>query len=61
MIRGYAADKDLGAGKIIHPLRLALTGKTTSPGIFEIIKVLGKETVQRRIKNAIKFITKLNG
>jgi glutamyl-tRNA synthetase len=60
IIRGYAADKDLGAGKIIHPLRLALTGKTTSPGIFEIIKVLGKETVQRRIKNAIKFIAKLN-
>ena len=58
IIRGYAADKDLGAGKIIHPLRLALTGKTTSPGIFEVIRVLGKATVQHRIKNAIKFINK---
>ncbi len=60
IIRGYAAEKEVGAGKIIHPLRLALTGKTTSPGIFELIHILGKETVQRRIEKGIKFILSIN-
>jgi glutamyl-tRNA synthetase len=60
IIRNYAEKKEIGAGKVIHPLRLALTGKTTSPGIFEVIYVLGKETVERRIKNALEFIENNN-
>ncbi len=55
-LRALAEEKKVSAAKIIHPLRLALTGKTTSPGIFEIISILGKEKVMRRIKNAVNFI-----
>jgi len=33
----------LKLGKIAQPVRVALTGKTASPGIFEIIQVLGKK------------------
>ncbi len=43
-------------GKIAQPLRVALTGKTVSPGIFEMIEVLGKERTVNRLKNAIQFI-----
>lgn len=46
-------------GKIAQPVRVALTGKTVSPGIFEIIEVLGKTTVIKRLKAAILFIRAL--
>lgn len=46
----------LKLGKIAQPVRVALTGKTASPGIFEIIQVLGKERVISRLKNAVQFI-----
>ncbi|MEJ2040242.1 MAG: glutamate--tRNA ligase [Desulfosarcinaceae bacterium] len=43
-------------GKIAQPLRVALTGGTVSPGIFEIMVVLGRERVLGRIEKAIGFI-----
>ncbi|MBF0117296.1 MAG: glutamate--tRNA ligase [Desulfobacterales bacterium] len=46
----------LKLSKIAQPIRVALTGKTASPGIFEIIDILGKEKVICRLKNAISFI-----
>ena len=42
--------------KIAQPLRVALTGKTASPGIFEVMAVLGREKVIKRIKKAIGHI-----
>ena len=46
----------LKLGKIAQPVRLALTGRTASPGIFEIIEILGKDRVLSRIKDAINFV-----
>ena len=46
----------LKLGKIAQPVRVALTGKTASPGIFEIISILGKERVIPRLREAIRFI-----
>ena len=46
----------LKLGKIAQPVRVALTGKTVSPGIFEIIEVLGKKQVISRLQNAVQFI-----
>ncbi len=43
-------------GKIAQPIRVALTGTTTSPGIFEMLLALGREKTINRIKAAIKFI-----
>jgi glutamyl-tRNA synthetase len=43
-------------GKIAQPVRVALTGKTASPGIFEMIETLGKERVINRLKHAINLI-----
>lgn len=46
----------LKLGKIAQPVRVALTGRTASPGIFEIIAILDKRRVIPRLKNAIEFI-----
>ncbi|RPJ18052.1 MAG: glutamate--tRNA ligase [Desulfobacteraceae bacterium] len=46
----------LKLGKIAQPVRLALTGKTVSPGIFEILGILGKEKSLSRLKRAVSFI-----
>jgi glutamyl-tRNA synthetase len=43
-------------GKIAQPVRVALTGGTVSPGIFEIMIVLGKARVLARIDAAIQYI-----
>jgi glutamyl-tRNA synthetase len=53
-LRQFTEENGLKAAAIIHPLRLALTGTTASPGIFEMMEVLGKDTALRRIE---KFIT----
>ena len=47
----------LKLGKIAQPVRVALTGTTVSPGIFEIIRVLGKEATLVRLKQAASFIS----
>ena len=46
----------LKLGKIAQPVRLALTGKTASPGIFEIIEIIGKNKVLSRLRDAVKYI-----
>jgi glutamyl-tRNA synthetase len=45
-------------GKIAQPVRVALTGTSVSPGIFEIIMVLGRQRVLSRLQAAIAFIEK---
>jgi len=56
VIRGLAEKLGVGAGKLIHPLRLALTGAGASPGIFELMEVLGRERVMRRLHKAIDYL-----
>ncbi len=41
---------------IIQPIRVALSGRTVTPGIFEVIAILGKESVEKRLERAIKSI-----
>jgi glutamyl-tRNA synthetase len=55
-MRDLAERLEISAGKLIHPLRLALTGQTFSPSIFEVLEVLGWETADRRIEKAILFV-----
>jgi len=50
-IRSYADEKELKLGKVAQPLRAALTGTTTSPGIFDVLAVLGKDESLARIKD----------
>ncbi|MDJ0889320.1 MAG: glutamate--tRNA ligase [Desulfobacterales bacterium] len=46
----------LKLGKIAQPVRVALSGKTVSPGIFEIIRVLGRDETLARMNQALAFI-----
>lgn len=54
-----AADNGLSLGKVIHPTRLALTGRTVSPGMFDVMVLLGKEKTLARIRQAIDYIKSL--
>lgn len=49
-------DHEIKLGKIAQPVRVALTGKTASPGIFEVIDILGKERVIARLKKSLVFM-----
>jgi glutamyl-tRNA synthetase len=55
-LRGYAEEKNVNASKLIHPLRLALTGVGQGPSLFHLIEVLGKNEVLKRIAFAIKTL-----
>ncbi|MCF7809406.1 glutamate--tRNA ligase [bacterium] len=56
VIRTRSDEWEVSAGKLIHPLRLACSGLTGGPGLFEMLEVLRKETVIRRLENAVKWI-----
>jgi glutamyl-tRNA synthetase len=56
LIRDYSVELNVGAGQLIHPLRLALTGVSVGPGLFELMEVLGKEIVQRRIRKGVELL-----
>lgn len=50
-VRRFAEAESLGLGKVAQPLRAALTGSTTSPGIFEVMAVLGREEALGRLED----------
>jgi glutamyl-tRNA synthetase len=52
-VRATAAAFGVGAGTIIHPLRLTITGVALGPGLFELMAVLGKETCIRRVDRGL--------
>jgi glutamyl-tRNA synthetase len=43
-------------GPIVHPTRVALTGKTSGPGLFELMAVLGPERITSRVNRAMTFL-----
>lgn len=47
---------NVGKGKLIHPLRLAVSGQSTGPGMFDLLFILGKDEVINRIDKAIENI-----
>lgn len=55
-LRALAEETGVGAGKVIHPLRVALTGNMASPGIFDVLVLLGRERVFQRIQVALERI-----
>jgi len=55
-LRGLADARGVAAGKIFQPLRVALTGLTASPGIFDVLVVLGKAGSLARIERAVRYL-----
>ncbi|MBA4406025.1 glutamate--tRNA ligase [bacterium] len=56
VLEKVAEELNIGKGKLIHPLRLAVSGMSTGPGVFDIVVILGKEEVLARIQTAIDRI-----
>jgi len=56
VVRAHAEENNAAAGKLIHPIRLAITGFGVSPGLFELMAVLGRERVIRRIRKALPLL-----
>jgi glutamyl-tRNA synthetase len=52
-IREVAEEAQLGLGKVAQPLRAALTGRTTSPGIFDVLALLGREESLARLSDQV--------
>jgi glutamyl-tRNA synthetase len=52
-LRGLAEARGISAGKVFQPLRVALTGLTVSPGIFEMLVQMGRELSLKRIEKAL--------
>jgi glutamyl-tRNA synthetase len=50
-VRGYAERKGAKLGAVAQPLRAVLTGQTTSPGIFNVLAVLGRQESLARLKD----------
>jgi glutamyl-tRNA synthetase len=56
-LRALAERRGTTAGKLFQPLRVALTGLTASPGIFDVLLMLGRERSLGRIDAAVRWLT----
>jgi glutamyl-tRNA synthetase len=54
MLKAVAEEQGAGAGRVIHPVRLALSGRTAGPGLYDMMAVLGREACVRRIRRAVE-------
>jgi len=52
-----AEELNIGNGKLIHPVRLALSGVGTGPGVYDLLYIIGKDKSIERIDRALKIIT----
>jgi glutamyl-tRNA synthetase len=52
-LRGLAEEQGMKAGQLFMPIRVAATGRTESPGLFETLRAIGPERVRDRIDKAI--------
>jgi glutamyl/glutaminyl-tRNA synthetase len=53
VVKGYCELKQLGLGKVAQPIRVAVSGSTISPPIFETLEFLGKERTLARIERCL--------
>ncbi len=55
-LRLLAEQRGISGGKIFQPLRVALTGTTVSPGIFDVLLYVGREQSLKRIQSAVEYL-----
>jgi len=56
VFQGVAEARGLGLGKVAQPARVALTGGTASPGMYDVVQILGREETLKRLDDAIARI-----
>lgn len=59
--RALADEIGLKAGQLFMPIRVAVTGRTQSPGLFETLRVIGADRVRRRVRQAIILLGEAQG
>jgi glutamyl-tRNA synthetase len=52
--RALIEELKIQSADLIHPLRVAVTGKAVSAGVFEVLALLGKEKVIKRLERVIE-------
>jgi len=57
VFKGLAQELNVKLGEVIHPCRLALTGRLESPPMYDVVEILGKEKALKRITKAISTIS----
>jgi len=60
VLRGLSEELNCKAGELIHPVRLGVSGMTFGPGLFELLEVLGKEKVIKRLEKFVIYIEEEN-
>jgi glutamyl-tRNA synthetase len=55
-IRDFAEAESLGLGKVAQPIRIALTGRTISPGVFEMMTILGRDETIARLEDLARTV-----
>ncbi|MCS7254677.1 MAG: glutamate--tRNA ligase [Armatimonadota bacterium] len=55
-LRGLAQEHGISAARLIHPTRLAITGRTIGPGLFELMEVVGKDACVRRLRRCASWV-----
>jgi glutamyl-tRNA synthetase len=53
-VRDFAGAEGLTLGKVAQPIRVALTGRTVSPGVFDMLEILGREESLARLEDCAK-------
>ena len=56
-IKGWITSNEIGFGKVIMPLRLALVGSLQGPDVFDIMFMIGKNETKKRIENVIELLS----
>ena len=59
-LRATAEEVSVSAAKLIHPVRLAVSGKSEGMGLFELLELLGKMTCIRRLRKALTIFPLTN-
>jgi glutamyl-tRNA synthetase len=55
-VRGTAAERGMKAGVLIHATRVAVTGRTASPGLFDVLTLLGRDRTVARLERLVNFL-----
>jgi glutamyl-tRNA synthetase len=55
-LRALAESRGLKAAALIHASRVAVTGRAVSPGIFDVLELIGRECVTARVREAVNFL-----
>jgi len=60
-LRTVADATGVKAATLIHAVRVAVTGRTASPGLFEVLSLLGRERTRARLTSALRLVSAAHG